>query len=189
MISKNLQSNLSFPKIFGIGILILGVIILIVFLTNKKTVHESFTMDDDDELEYNEKNKQPPEPSEPIEDNEVFKPMKKNEKPHDTSGLGGNQLPSDCYPKDQLTPTELLPGDPNSKWAQVNPVGQGDLKDQNFLNAGYHLGVNTIGQTLRNANLQLRSEPANPQVKVSPWMQSTMEPDIGRRPMEIGGAD
>ena len=97
-----------------------------------------------------------------------------------------NQLPNDCYPKDQLTPTDLLPQDPNSKWAQVNPSGQGDLADQNFLNAGYHIGINTVGQTLRNANMQLRSEPPNPQVKVAPWLQSTIEPDCNRRPMEIG---
>ena len=75
----------------------------------------------------------------------------------------------------------------NSKWAQVNPVGQGELGDQNFLNAGYHVGVNTVGQTLRNANLQIRSEPPNPQLKVSPWLQSTIEPDTNRKPMEIGG--
>ena len=75
------------------------------------------------------------------------------------------------------------------KWAQVNPVGQGELGDQNFLNAGYHVGVNTVGQTLRNANLQIRSEPPNPQLKVSPWLQSTIEPDTNRKPMEIGGCE
>jgi hypothetical protein len=98
-----------------------------------------------------------------------------------------NQYPNDCFPKDQLTPSDLLPGNANSKWAQVNPAGQGELGDQNFLNAGYHVGVNTVGQTLRNANLQLRSEPPNPQLKVSPWLQSTIEPDSNRKPMEIGG--
>ena len=40
---------------------------------------------------------------------------------------------------------------------------------------------------MRNANLQLRSEPPNPQVQVSPWMQATIEPDINRRPLEVGG--
>ena len=39
---------------------------------------------------------------------------------------------------------------------------------------------------LRNANLQLRSEPPNPQLKVSPWSQSTIEPDVNRRPLELG---
>ena len=32
-----------------------------------------------------------------------------------------NQLPKDCYPKDQLSPEELLPENENSKWAQSNP--------------------------------------------------------------------
>ena len=103
-------------------------------------------------------------------------------------GLAGNKAPADCYPKDQLSPEDLLPGDANSVWAKNAPVS-GDLKDQNFLTAGYHTGVNTVGQSLRNANRQLRSEPPNPQVKVSPWMQTTIDPDMNRRPMEIGGCD
>jgi hypothetical protein len=98
-----------------------------------------------------------------------------------------NQLPSECYPKDVLSSADLLPRDANSLWAQVNPSGQGSLADQNFLTAGFHIGINTVGQTLRNANRQLRSEPLNPQVKVSPWMQTTIEPDINRRPLEIQG--
>ena len=93
----------------------------------------------------------------------------------------------DCFPKDQLSPGELLPQDNSSLWAQVNPDGQGQLSGRNFLQAGHHVGVNTVGQTLRNPNYGLRSEPPNPQVKVSPWQQSTIDPDANRRPMEIGG--
>ena len=92
-----------------------------------------------------------------------------------------------AFPKDQLSAQELLPSDNASQWAQVNPAGSGSLKDRNFLQSGYHIGINTVGQTLRNANLQVRSEPPCPQVKVSPWSQSTIEPDIGRKPFEIGG--
>ena len=102
-------------------------------------------------------------------------------------GLTMNKLPSECYPKDVLSSADLLPRDANSLWAQVNPSGQGSLADQNFLTAGFHIGINTVGQTLRNANRQIRSEPLNPQVKVSPWMQTTIEPDINRRPLEIEG--
>ena len=91
------------------------------------------------------------------------------------------------FPKQQLNADDLLPSDNSSLWAQVNPAGEGSLKDRNFLQSGYHIGINTVGQTLRNANQQLRSEPPNPQVKVSPWLQSTIEPDVGRKPMEIGG--
>jgi len=95
-----------------------------------------------------------------------------------------------CYPRDRLTADDLLPKDAaNSRWAQMNPAGQGDVSDINFLTAGYHIGINSVGSSKKNPNLQVRSEPANPQVVVSPWFQSTIQPsDIGnRRPLEIGG--
>jgi hypothetical protein len=101
----------------------------------------------------------------------------------EVASSGGN-----CFPKDSLTAKDLLPSDDASnKWAQVNPVGKGDIQDQNFVVAGHHIGVNTVGQSLRNANRQLRSEPANPQVKVSPWNQATIDPDVNRKALEIGG--
>lgn len=95
------------------------------------------------------------------------------------------QGPAGCYPRDQLTPSELLPKDPNSVWAQQNPMGQGSLKGKNFLSAGALIGVNTVGQSLRNANLQLRSEPPNPQVPVSVFYNSTIQPDTSHRDLEI----
>lgn len=94
--------------------------------------------------------------------------------------------PQTCAQRDRLTSDDLLPKDANSKWAQINPAGSGDIRDQNYLTAGYHIGVNTVGQSLRNANLQLRSEIPNPQVPVSPWMISTIEPDIRPVSFEIG---
>lgn len=121
----------------------------------------------------------------------------KNHKNHknSSSGIEGFQnqsstpfpeatQPANCYPKNQLSPQELLPSDPNSKWASVNPQGSGDIGGKNFLSAGALIGVNTIGQSLRNANQQLRSEPSNPQSQVSIWNQSTIEPDLQRRPLE-----
>lgn len=201
------NSGLNWLKVSVAIIILAAIVLLIVFLGRKNNVSESFQDISDEEYNNledetpevvpssssNEQHteslaKLAPQASEPIGTNEIFKPVD-NGNDNNPTGLNGNQLPKDCYPKDQLTPSELLPGDANSKWAEVNPVGQGDLKDQNFLNAGHHLGVNTVGQTLRNSNLQLRSEPPNPQHKVSPWMQTTIEPDTNRRPMEIGGCE
>lgn len=82
-----------------------------------------------------------------------------------------------CVNKDRLTSADLLPIDANSKWAELNPQCSGDVQDQNYLTAGHHIGINTVGQSLRNANLQLRYEPPNPQIPVSPWQISTIEPD------------
>ena len=93
--------------------------------------------------------------------------------------------PVQCQPRDRLTADDLLPKDAaNSQFAQANPAGQGDADSKNHLTAGYTLGVNSIGNSLRNANRQLRSEPPNPQLKVSPWMNTTIGPDLGRRPLE-----
>ena len=89
---------------------------------------------------------------------------------------------------DDLQPEELLPHDSEaSEWANVNPKGAGSLELKNFLEAGFHVGVDTQANSLRNANQQLRSEPPNPQKPVSIWQNSTISPDQYRRPMEING--
>ena len=95
-------------------------------------------------------------------------------------------IPSSCTQPNIQNPAELLPKDTNSQWAQLNPSGKGALANVNLLKAGYHIGIDTIGQSLRNANLQIRSEPPNPQLSVGPWNQSTIEPDFMRPPLEIG---
>ncbi len=83
-------------------------------------------------------------------------------------------------------PSELLPKDINSQWAQLNPAGSADFKNVNLLKAGSLIGIDTVGSSLRNANLQERSEPPNPTATVSPWMNTTIEPDLMRLPLEIG---
>lgn len=119
--------------------------------------------------------------------------MGENEQPkavgdaNEVSNVGGHYLPNQCFPKDVLSSSDLLPQDADSKYAQINPAGQGSITGSNFLTAGFHVGINTVGTTNRNANYQLRSEPPNPQVKVSPWNQTTIDPDVLRRPLEIGG--
>lgn len=116
------------------------------------------------------------QPSEPL-NNEMYKAVA-----FDTV----QKLPTDCVPRDKLTVEDLLPKDAaNSKWAQVAPAGQGDVDGQNFLTAGYLVGVNTVGQSMRNANLQLRSDPPIDRVNVGPWNQTTIEYDNSRRFFEI----
>ena len=118
-------------------------------------------------------------PSEPLGQNEVFS---------SANGVQTSQpgLPSSCSQPSIQNPSDLLPKDSNSQWAQLNPAGKGELASVNLLKAGYHIGIDTIGQTLRNANLQIRSEPPNPQLMVSPWNNTTIEPDSFRQPLEVG---
>lgn len=85
-----------------------------------------------------------------------------------------------------LQPDDLLPHDEEvDEWSKVNPKGQGSLEDKNFLEAGYHIGVDTQANSLRNANRQIRSEPPNPQKPVSIWQNSTISPDPFRKQLEI----
>ena len=87
--------------------------------------------------------------------------------------------------KDSLSAEELLPKDENSSWDQVNPKnGDGSVAFKNFLEAGNMFGIDTQGASLRNANQSLRSEPLIKQMEVSPWSQSTIDPDIYRKPLE-----
>jgi len=90
--------------------------------------------------------------------------------------LGSNEVSTGSSAK--LNPSELLPAD--SK----------DMKGNNFLTATLSKSEQIIGvptQTQRSRkNYDLRSAPPNPQVEVSPWNMSTMEPDKGRLTFEIG---
>jgi hypothetical protein len=83
-------------------------------------------------------------------------------------------------------PSDLLPRDTNNQWGSLNPAGSGDLSGQNLLSATFLTGIDTIGNTMKNANLQIRSEPPNPQLNVGPWNQSTFAPDLMRTPLELG---
>jgi len=118
-------------------------------------------------------------PSEPLGHNEVFA---------SANGIQSSNpnAPVPCANTNINNPAELLPKDVNSQWASLNPSGKGELANVNLLKAGYHIGIDTVGQSLRNANLQIRSEPPNPQLNVGPWMNSTITPDFLRPPLEIG---
>ena len=118
-------------------------------------------------------------PSEPLGHNEVFASANGAQ-----SSMPG--MPSSCSKPNIQNPAELLPKDSNSQWAQLNPSGKGELANINLLKSGYHIGIDTVGQSLRNANLQIRSEPPNPQLNVGPRNQSTIESDFLRPPLNIG---
>jgi len=100
-----------------------------------------------------------------------------------------NGLVTNTYnmkPSEHVNPDSLLPNDANSQWASLNPTGSGSLQNVNLLQAGSMIGINTQGTYLKNANLQLRSEPPIPKAMVGPWNNSTIEVDTMARPFEIG---
>jgi hypothetical protein len=79
--------------------------------------------------------------------------------------------------------SDLLPSDPNSEWAKLNPgLNAGTTPD--LLSSGTIIGINR--NPLRNSNLQYRSDPVIPKQDIGPWNQSTIDQDISRIPLEIG---
>ena len=117
-----------------------------------------------------------PVPSEDVvtSGNEVYSSI------NDPSNLSG--MP----PCGNQNPADLLPSDANSQWAELNPSGKGELSNINLLKSSWAIGIDTVGQSLRNANQQLRSDPVIPQVPTGPWNQTTISGDTMRVPFEIG---
>lgn len=99
----------------------------------------------------------------------------------------GAKSDKSCNNQQMMDPKELLPKDGNNEWSSIAP-GK-DLKNVHMLNAGHHIGINSVGSSLRNANLQIRSEPVIPQSNVGPWNNTTIEPDNMRRALEIGSSE
>ena len=100
------------------------------------------------------------------------------------NGMSGteSQVPANGN-KQVSNPADLLPNDSNSGW--TNQQAGGGL-DVSVVESGHHIG--TVGQVLRNANLQLRSDPTIPKSNVGPWNQSTIDGDSTRQQLEIGSA-
>jgi len=100
----------------------------------------------------------------------------KNQPAHlgNPAAFGSNVIPN---AKKVSNPVDLLPKDTNSEWSKLNPQGNGNLENVNLLQAGSLTGINTVGTSLRNANLQIRAEPPNPKMEVGPWQNSTITRD------------
>ena len=88
----------------------------------------------------------------------------------------GAWISSSLLPKNE-------PGAMNGDWNVSTP---GSLEDKNFLEAGHHFGIDTVGSSQKNANLQLRSEPIIPRrTDISPFLNSSIMPEDHRRRFEI----
>jgi hypothetical protein len=104
-----------------------------------------------------------------------------------TSADSANAINQLVSTKAVSNPADLLPNSSVNEWSNLNPVSSSDLRNVNLLNPTQLVGINTQGSSLRNSNLQIRSEPPNPRSNTNcPWNISTIETDTFRRPLEIG---
>jgi len=92
---------------------------------------------------------------------------------------GSNQ---NCEPEDLFDVDKYLPQEVNDDWFEVQPEPI-SVKNRHLINITKPIGINTIGTSLKNASYDLRSSPSVPKFTVSPWLQSSIEPDINIKPL------
>jgi len=99
---------------------------------------------------------------------------------------GGNSAAYASGDKKKMTPQdlfkvdELLPQEVNKNWFEVMPEPI-KIKNRHLINVTRPVGVNTIGTSLKNASYDVRGTPVNPKFVVSPWLVSTIEPDLNTK--------
>lgn len=113
--------------------------------------------------------------------------------------LGGNQYQSVDLTNDRaerlsecaqnaptFVATSLLPKTNTEKgFGNSFEVTQANaLASQNFLSATQQVGVDTVLSSLRNPSYDIRNNIPNPISVVSPWLNTTITPDLERRPLD-----
>ena len=78
-----------------------------------------------------------------------------------------------------------LPQEINDEWFDTDfTQAKNKLNSDSLINTEkYVIGVDTVGQSLKNASYDLRGTVANPKYNVSPWNNSTYEPDYNIKPL------
>ena len=178
---QNLQKSIKAHHLLLLGVAV-AILALVIYSNQKSSML--------DMMSTQNKEKEAKKVHEAVQSDSGVKPsapLGENEGPAMVKGMKSRDAGlTNCSKQAMQDPASLLPKDENSEWARLNPSGNGSLENVNLLKAGYHIGIDTIGNTLRNANLQVRSEPANPQLNVGPWNNTTIAPDLMRVPLEIG---
>lgn len=104
--------------------------------------------------------------------------------PNDTVS-GGLAQYNGAKPRTELSDDEkfnasaLLPKEERQDWFEdVTPQ---KIKNRHLINIYRPIGVNTVITSRKNGSLDLRGNPVNPKTFVSPFLNSSIEPDVNAR--------
>jgi len=92
---------------------------------------------------------------------------------------GSNQ---NCCPEDLFDVDKYLPQEVNDDWFEVQPEPV-SVKNRHLINITKPVGVNTIATSLKNSSHDIRGAPNNPKTVISPFLNSSIEPDINFKPL------
>jgi len=81
--------------------------------------------------------------------------------------------------------TDYLPKEVNDDWFNTDfSQAKYKMNDDKLINTDkYIIGINTVGQSLKNASYDIRGSVNVPKYTVSPWNNSTIEPDYNIKPL------
>ena len=80
---------------------------------------------------------------------------------------------------------DFLPHEINDEWFETDfSLAKYQLNDDKLINTErYIIGINTVGQSLKNASYDIRGTIPNPKFVISPWNNSTYEADFNLKPL------
>jgi len=80
---------------------------------------------------------------------------------------------------------DYLPKEVNDDWFNTDfSQAKYKMNDDKLINTDkYIIGINTVGQSLKNASYDIRGAVNVPKYTVSPWNNSTIEPDYNIKPL------
>jgi len=80
---------------------------------------------------------------------------------------------------------DYLPKEVNDDWFSTDfSQAKYKMNDDKLINTErYVIGINTVGQSLKNASYDIRGAVNVSKYSVSPWNQSTIEPDYNIKPL------
>lgn len=118
----------------------------------------------------------------PHDDNDNFVPMEKSCSKYATflpqtgskevCGSNQNCSPDELYDADKYLPQEI-----NKDWFEV-PAEPVSVKNRHLVNVIRPFGIDTIVSSKKGAGQDLRGTIPNPKTVVSPWLNSSIEPDF-----------
>jgi hypothetical protein len=104
--------------------------------------------------------------------------------------LPKNSMPDERFKKvmsqetrDPLLSKDLLPIEKNPDWFQTPGDKFNLLQAVDLELPEIKIGVDTVGQSRKNASYDLRAAPQCPKFVTGPWNNSTIEPDYNIKPM------
>jgi len=81
--------------------------------------------------------------------------------------------------EDKFNASAMLPKEERQDWFEdVTPQ---KIKNRHLINIYRPIGVNTVITSRKNGSLDLRGNPVNPKTFVSPFLNSSIEPDVNAR--------